>query len=57
MAVEPVAHGAEGGMFEPAFEKPPQTRYMAQIVGLAVAQAEPGEDADDLGVALRPSTA
>ena len=39
-------------MIESAFEKPPQTRHVPQIVRLAVAQAKAGKNTHDLGVAL-----
>ena len=35
-----------------AFQVAPQARDVAQISGLAVALGKPGEDAEDLGVAL-----
>src|SRR5690349_13709520 len=50
---EPVGHRGQGRMADILLDEPPDPRNVLQVVGLAVAHKQPGEDADDLAVALR----
>jgi hypothetical protein len=52
--LEPVADGRKRRMLEIALQITPDPRLKAQVMRLAVALPEPREDAEDLGIPLRP---
>src|SRR5580704_3444209 len=53
MTIEPARDAAQRGLLQIRFEQAPEARDMAEILRLAVAPPQAGENTDDLGVALR----
>ena len=54
IAVEPAGDRRQRGMGELRLELAPDPRHMDEIAGLAVALQQPGEIAEDAGIALGP---